>query len=398
MRSSKRRFVRAAVALGCLSMLLVPLAAAANDAGDLDVSFGNGGTVTTQVGVASSGQNDLALQADGKIVSFGQADSAAGWTGFAITRHNLDGTLDPDFGAGGGVLTSLSDLFDEAASGLVQPDGKIVAAGYSIRDEAPVIVDFGVARYLSDGALDPSFGGGDGKFTFSVGQEAGRTGAIAVALDADGRLVLTGGTYNAIGEPVVAVVRLDSAGALDTSFDGDGIVLTNLGADAMGRDVKIQPDGKILVAVDQAGSLDLTVLRYNPNGTLDATFGNAGRASRSMWNPNGWTTETTTLALAPSGQIFVGGDRRSTSGGDLLIAAFTSAGQDDSSFLSGARGQTSDDGERTGSVRNPATARRKGDPCRMAGAQLPRSRHVCVVSADAGGVLRRNLLLQRGNG
>ena len=55
-------------------MLLVPLAAAANDAGDLDASFGNGGTVTTEVGVASSGQNDLALQADGKIVSFGQAD------------------------------------------------------------------------------------------------------------------------------------------------------------------------------------------------------------------------------------------------------------------------------------------------------------------------------------
>ena len=146
----------------------------------------------------------------------------------------MDGTLDPDFGAGGGVLTSLSDLFDEAASGLVQPDGKIVAVGYSIRDEEPVIVDFGVARYLTAGALDPSFGGGDGKFTFSVGQEAGRTGAIAVALDADGRLVLTGGTYNAIGQPVVAVVRLDSAGALDTTFDGDGIVLTNLGTDAMG--------------------------------------------------------------------------------------------------------------------------------------------------------------------
>ena len=345
MRSSKRRFAHASVALGCLSMLLVPLAAAANDAGDLDASFGNGGIVTTQVGVASSGQDDLALQADGKIVSFGQADSAAGWTGFAITRHNVDGALDPGFGAGGSVLTSLSDLFDKALSGLVQPDGKIVAAGYSIRDDEPVIIDFGVARYLTTGALDPSFGGGDGKFTFSVGQETGRTGANAVALDADGRLVLTGGTYNAIGQPVVAVVRLDATGALDASFDGDGIVLTNLGADARGRDVKIQPDGKILVAVDLLGSLDLTVLRYNPDGTLDATFGNAGRASRAMWNPNGWTTETTTLALSPSGQIFVGGDRRSTSGGDLLIAAFTSAGQEDSSFLSGARGQTSENNE-----------------------------------------------------
>jgi uncharacterized delta-60 repeat protein len=334
-RSSKRRFVRAAVALGCLSVLLVPLAAAATDAGDLDASFGNGGTVTTQVGVASSGPDDLALQPDGKIIGFGQADFAIGWTGFAITRHDVNGAPDPEFGDDGGVLTSLGGLFDEALGGLVQPDGKIVAAGFSIRDVEPAIIDFGLARYLSNGDPDPSFGGGDGKVAFPIGQGAGRTGATAIALDADGKLVLTGGAYNAIGEPVVAVVRLDAAGAPDTSFDSDGIVLTKVGTSSSGTDVKIQPDGKILVAVDQLDSFDLTVLRYNQDGSPDAGFGNGGKASRTIGSNNSdWKTRTTALALTASGGILVGGDRRTAIyGGETLLAAFTPAGEWDTGAL-----------------------------------------------------------------
>jgi len=102
------------VAACALSLLLAAHAAAGPGAGDLDASFGNGGITTTVIGDNSSGLLGIALQPDGKVIGFGQADYAPGKTGFALTRYLNNGTLDLSFGGGGIVETGLGSLDDEA--------------------------------------------------------------------------------------------------------------------------------------------------------------------------------------------------------------------------------------------------------------------------------------------
>ena len=114
-RVSARAIVAAVL---CAAAVVVPLAAA-SDAGDLDLSFGSDGLVTTHVGIASSGMYDMALQADDKIIGFGQADYAPGKTGFAVTRHSESGVLDLSFDGDGIALTPFGQLDDQALTGLV---------------------------------------------------------------------------------------------------------------------------------------------------------------------------------------------------------------------------------------------------------------------------------------
>ena len=112
--------------------------------------------------------------------------------------------LDPSFGTGG-KLNAPGSPFTGVA---LQPDGKIVVAGTSNND-------FLVARFNPDGSLDTSFDG-DGIKTIEVG---GTEHASAVAIQSDGKIVVVGSTSV---NTSVAVVRLTTTGALDTSFDTDG--------------------------------------------------------------------------------------------------------------------------------------------------------------------------------
>jgi uncharacterized delta-60 repeat protein len=128
----------------------------------------------------------LALQPDHKIV-------AAGWTftvpgeDFALARFNPDGSLDPSFGDGGKAATDFT-TGDEGHAVVVQPDGKIVVAGQSL-------ANYALARYRPDGSLDPSFGSG-GKVLSSIqGEQGPLGGASALVLQPDGKLVAVGNVY-----------------------------------------------------------------------------------------------------------------------------------------------------------------------------------------------------------
>src|SRR5439155_1103104 len=142
--------------LALLSALLLVLSFAHSvDAGpgDLDPSFGAGGQVLTDFG-GGDGARALALQADGRIVVAGR--SCPSTCDFALARYNPDGSLDPSFGSGGGVLTEFAGGGDASALA-VQSDGKIVVAALSGGGGRQ---DFALARYNPDGSLDPSFGSG----------------------------------------------------------------------------------------------------------------------------------------------------------------------------------------------------------------------------------------------
>src|SRR6266536_6168109 len=176
---TRPRLVLVALA-GAFIAAALPGAAVAGP-GALDPSFGTGGQVTTDFGGFDSAQA-VAVQSDGKILAAG----SSGGGDFALARYNADGTLDSTFGSGGKLTTDFGG-FDVALGVALQADGKIVAVGGGGSGS-----DFALARYNADGSLDASFGSGGMVTTDFGGFEA----ATAVAIQGDGKIVVTGSTFS----------------------------------------------------------------------------------------------------------------------------------------------------------------------------------------------------------
>jgi uncharacterized delta-60 repeat protein len=209
------------------------------------------------------------------------------------------GGLDPSFGTGGKVTTDFGAT-DTATGVAVQTDGKIVVAGSFDAGSS----DFAVARYNPDGTLDTTFGGGDGKATITFG---GKDFATAVALQADGKIVVVGFTDvgGGAGNPNnFAVARLNPDGSLDTTFSGDGKATVDFGADDRATAVAIRPDGRIVVGgFDDGGSSDFAIAQFKTDGTLDTTFSADGKFTFTF----GGKDFATALALQPDGKIVMAG-------------------------------------------------------------------------------------------
>jgi uncharacterized delta-60 repeat protein len=153
--------------------------------GTLDPSFGDGGLVATSFGPGRHGASALTIQPDGMLVAAGQAGSRHCQVG--IVRYQTDGELDPTFGDGGSVRTSLGLAGCERASEVrVQSDGKIVAVGGTTSDLHSRLV---VLRYLSNGEPDVSFGDG-GVVTTDV--SSFHDWAYGLVIQPSGRLVAAG--------------------------------------------------------------------------------------------------------------------------------------------------------------------------------------------------------------
>lgn len=290
-----------------------------NADGTPDAGFGGDGTVTTPINnmdpdLQWSEANALALQPDGKIVVVGSS-----WRGyenccwFTVARYNTDGTLDSGFGGGDGrVFTDFEvrTRLDVA----VQPDGKIVAAGFGGGGVA-------LARYNADGSPDTGFGGGDGQVSSDPAPELPEEGGDgrALVLQSDGRIVVGGQVGTTRFDFVL--LRYTTNGTLDTSFSGDGIERTDFGDYESVEGLAMQPDGKIVAAGGSGGSFALA--RYTANGTLDTSFDGDGR----VLTPGGGAAD---VKLQPSdGRIVVAGSsgpaETSPSGGTTPTAARTAA-------------------------------------------------------------------------
>jgi len=258
-----------------------------NSDGTLDSTFGSAGLVSARfepgrsdtVSLASS----VAIQSDGKIVITGDsfvlnplARDYALDSNFGIARYNSDGTPDETFGVAGFVTADFGS-FDRAHALAIQSDGKIVVAGDSTSNgKAPYTLI--LIRYNSDGALDNTFGNG-GRALPVVGSFQ----VSALALQPDAKIVVAG-TYTGASPSYAdfALARYNSDGTLDASFGVAGQSVTDFAWGYSGsRDngafaVALQPDGKILLG----GYSDsyFALARYNGDGGLDETFGNAGIA------------------------------------------------------------------------------------------------------------------------
>ena len=254
-------------------LAIVPARAAP---GDLDPTFGGDGVVRTDLSRAEDDGFAVTIQPDGKIVVAGEMGIGGPNPRFAIVRYETDGSLDPSFGGGDGkVSIDFTPRDDFAYAVRIQADGKIVVAGaaaYSIHNSR-----FALARLTSVGSLDPTFGG-DGKVMTNL--TPSYDWANGMALQPDGKIVLVGSVSAGSRNGKIGVLRYRSDGSLDPTFGGDGIVRTDPtpGFDD-GLAVGVEADGQIVVAggAGFAGPNERFVaLAYEPDGSLDPTFGGDG--------------------------------------------------------------------------------------------------------------------------
>ncbi|MBV9960353.1 MAG: hypothetical protein JO360_18140 [Acidobacteria bacterium] len=221
--------------------------------GDLDQTFGTGGKVLTGIGAGAVTGRGMVIQPDGKIVVAGATNLNAPASDFLVTRYNTDGTLDTTFDGDGKVTTDFNNRSDAAFAAAIQPDGRIVVVGVSGTNSTDK--DFAIARYNSDGSLDSSFDG-DGRVVTDFGNLSDEAAAVAIATT--GKIVVAGTTSSRNGD--FAVARYLANGSLDAAFGSGGLVTIDAFCSGncsnsfeRGNSVAIYPDGRIVVAGDARG-------------------------------------------------------------------------------------------------------------------------------------------------
>jgi uncharacterized delta-60 repeat protein len=293
-------------------------------AGSLDPGFGNGGIATTDLGSTADRAYGVAQQPDGKIIEVGSMLNKSGIFVFAVTRYLPNGSLDPTFGKGGIVQTAVTNYGSEADAVTVEPDGKIVVAGwaqvgkansgYGGQSNTAVVV----ARYNADGSPDSTFAGRKGYVITKVGPAG--DGARAVAVESNGDIVVAGNAWLIGTSSDFCVIRYTPGGALDTTFGGSGIVTTDFLSVASpgylysytvdsAASVMLLANGQILAAGSTTGGLALA--RYNADGSLDTTYGSGGKlriTSANLVLPSGAVSGGLTFGGAvvqPDGKVDV---------------------------------------------------------------------------------------------
>ena len=296
-----------------------------NPDGSLDNSFGNGGKVVTAVGISASEIFAVAIQGDGKIMAGGYStedfDIASDFT---LVRYNADGSLDNSFGTGGVVVTDINTSEDQIYSLTIQSDGKILAAGPT-RDLTTGVTSFGVVRYNSDGSLDNSFGN-SGKVITSISNS--RDDAYKVLITSDNKIIVAGRSITT--GTSIAIVKYNSDGSLDNSFGNAGIVSESIN-DLTPVTALLQSDGKIVVAgpMNDNGIFDFGLARFNSDGTLDNSFGNGGVVSTHTGDLGG---EILSLTIQSDGKIIAVGHSSDVEAHTITLARYLTDGSLDNSF------------------------------------------------------------------
>jgi uncharacterized delta-60 repeat protein len=297
--------------------------------GTLDPSFGTGGVATWSGPISEA--RAAALQPDGKIVAAGMVGVGT----FGLVRFGAVGSVDPSFGSAGVVTTLVSSTGALLYAMTLQPDGKILVAGTT---EDQTGYRFVVVRYDASGALDHTFGSDGVVTTAFEASSFTHDEALAMALGPDGTIVLGGDTYQN-GDTHFALARYMSDGTLDPTFGVGGRVVTDLGGSAYGgsiRGLDRQADGKV-VAVGLAnpnGGYDIALVRYLVDGSVDASFGNGGYVTTDLFGSLQWPSD---IAVQPDGKLVVVGQTNINghSGSPFFAVRYTPDGELDATFGTG---------------------------------------------------------------
>jgi uncharacterized delta-60 repeat protein len=292
--------------------------------GALDTSFGGGdGIVKTSFEDLGGAMYDLAIQSNGKIVAAGyrrKSGDANDDITFALARYTTSGALDTSFSSDGKRMFSFGYGDDEAEAVAVDADGRILVAGAGTENLYVTGSDFALARLHADGAFDTSFSG-DGKRTTDFGPERADH-AHGLAIRSDGRIVAAGGS-GLEDDPKVALARYTTGGALDSSFSGDGKVTRKLG-DHGGWSFDVVAMGNLIVVGGRRfedsshDAADWALLRYRTDGTLDPSFDGDGIVVTDLGTGSDHIHQ---MAVQPDGKLVVAGEYYATAGvGRYLMA------------------------------------------------------------------------------
>ncbi|MEO8710553.1 MAG: T9SS type A sorting domain-containing protein [Parafilimonas sp.] len=268
-----------------------------NTDGQPDSSFGVNGKVTTNFS-QSDYIKDIAIQPDNKIIVIGFGEGEV--SKLALARYNSDGTLDSSFGEYGEIAMHTTDLFDEGAALVLQPNGKIVAVESNLKEGTGS--DFILLRFTRNGKLDTSFG------TNGITSTDFGNNEIPVAAGAQhNNKIIVAGYFDYGGTYDILLARYTKNGRLDSSFGTNGKVITSGDSGPIvGSCMAIQPDDKIVVAGilnDPFSDDKFYLVRYKPNGKIDSSFGDDGRVITNF----GGHDIARSVALQSNGKIIVAG-------------------------------------------------------------------------------------------
>ncbi|MGZ3184668.1 MAG: hypothetical protein ACXU8N_19715 [Telluria sp.] len=301
-----------------------------NADGSVDTTFGTNGSV--YVGAPGETAAGMVQQADGKLLISLTVPPAA-TSDVRILRVNPDGSSDTSYGSNGSAVLSWGGHSDNVAGMKLLGDGKVLVYGTTSDGTQ---TDLAVTRLNADGSVDSTYGNSG---TRVVAASAGNDSINGAAVLADGKLVLVGGVTGANGADT-GLVKLNADGSLDTSFGTGGVAQVEFAA---GTDnataLLVQGDGKLLVGGTLAVSStnvndrDVMLARFNADGSLDTTFGTAGKTVLHLTDARDSVSQ-----LIPTADGGVAALLRSANQ-SVVVAKFTAAGVLDASFGNGGMTQ-----------------------------------------------------------
>jgi uncharacterized delta-60 repeat protein len=318
--------------------------------GSLDPSFGTGGIVTTDFNGHDDRAVGLGLDPHGRLVVAGTSSGPRGYR-FAMARYRQNGSLDAAFGHGGRVLTTVGTPSSTITTMTIDPLGRIVVAGQAYRyHDTFDYFDFLVARFRPNGTLDSTFGR-DGtvetNFLYTLDT------AYSVAVDSRGWIVAAGEASSYGESSTTAIARYRPGGGLDTSFGDGGKVTTAFGNhvyDAFYA-ATVDDEGRIVAAGGGSlGHTESTLARYAPDGSLDPSFGSAGKV-QTRFPDSSWINA---IAIDGLGRIDAVGSNTTGRVGQFALARYKADGSLDRSF--GTRGKVMTPFGRDNDVRGIAAA------------------------------------------
>lgn len=286
-----------------------------------DTQFGTGGKTNVPIGATGVKLATLQMATGGKIIAAGSNANKP-----AILRLNSNGTTDNTFGVSGllefdGGLAGILDL-------VVLSNGKMVGCG--LADQAGV-KKFAAFRLNANGTPDATFGTAGFSY-IDVGEQPLIT---RMAVQPDGKILLTGLIYFNTTKYDLVLLRLSANGAPDNTFGTSGKVVTTLSTNnqayEQGNAIAVQSDGKIVVAarIANAGPTVFSVVRYNANGSIDTPFGTSGSTSINF---NNSIDEAKAITIQPDGKIVVAGSSVSGSERYVALARLNTNGSLDNTF------------------------------------------------------------------
>lgn len=296
-------------------MLLIQL----NVDGSPDNSFGTNGVVVQKVSPVVSFYEDhayaVALQQDGKIVVAGKSHDLDYRYSPVVVRFTENGQLDSTFGTDGVARINVAQTENDFDGVIVQPDGKILAVGHI----ANSFLSFAMlaVRFMPDGTLDQSFNS-DGilNWSYSGVDDEG----FDVVMTADNHYIIVGFTTTVTFNYSMLMIKLDQQGDFVQGFGTNGVVTADMGTYDVATKVIIQPDNKILVGGGSGEAppmdSDFAFWRYNPDGSLDPTFGTDGLSKIQF---AGFYDESLSMAVQSDGKIVAVGKARNEMNHDFAM-------------------------------------------------------------------------------